>query len=398
MSAEPPISLLVAGGGPAGLAAATAYRRAGGAGRVRIVSADDRAPYFRPSLTKEYLRGEADEKELALEGTDHYAERAIELALRRVVTKIEPAVRRVTLDNGEHLTYESLVVATGSRPHVPPIDGATDPGVHILRSFAEGNRLRETAETARRAVVVGSGFIGCEAAASLSANGLDVIVVSAEEKPQEERIGSQAADRVARWLADSGVEMIGGVSLKGIENGRQVVLEDSRRLTADLVLIAVGIEPQAQLVDAAGGVVVNGRIAVDERMRSTLPGIYAAGDVAFAQNPSAGRRLKVEHWGEALAMGEVAGSTAAGMDARWDQAPGFWTQIGKQALKYTGWGDGHDEIRFVEHDDAAFTAWYGLDGTTVGVLTHDADDDFDRGRELVEQAVPIADAAGPSRP
>lgn len=97
-------------------------------------------------------------------------------------------------------------------------------------------------------------------------------------------------------------------------------------------------------------------------------------------------------------MGEVAGSTAAGMDATWDQAPGFWTQIGKQTLKYTGWGDGHDEIRFVEHDDAAFTAWYGLDGTTVGVLTHDADDDFDRGRELVEQSAPIADAARPRRP
>ncbi len=397
MSDVPSISLLVAGGGPAALAAATAYRSAGGAGQVRIVSADDRAPYFRPSLTKEYLRGEADEQELELEQAEHYAQRSIELTLSRVVTAIEPMSHRVTLDNSEHLTYESLVVATGSRPLVPPIDGATDPRVRVLRSFTEGRRLRAAAETARRAVVVGSGFIGCEAAASLAANGLDVTVVSTEAKPQEARIGSSAADRVARWLADAGVEPIGGAAVKAIDNGRDVLLEDGRRLTADLVLVAAGIEPQAQLVEAAGGIVENGRVAVDERMRSSLPDVYAAGDVAFAHNPSAGRRLKVEHWGEALAMGDVAGSTAAGREARWDQAPGFWTQIGKHTLKYAGWGDGHDDIRFVEHDNGAFTAWYGLNGVTVGVLTHDADDDFDRGSELVQQSAPFADAVRPTR-
>jgi NADPH-dependent 2,4-dienoyl-CoA reductase/sulfur reductase-like enzyme len=391
MSGRPSIALVVVGGGPAGLAAATSYRTAGGEGLVRIVSADDRAPYFRPSLTKEYLRGEAGEKDVTLHQTAHYAEHAIELTLSRAVTALDPVGRTITLDTGERLEYGALVVATGSRPVIPPIDGATHPDVLLLRSFAEGHRLRRAAETAKRAVVVGSGFIGCEAAASLASRGLEVTMVSAEPKPQQERIGSQAADRVARWLGEAGVDVVGGVAVHSIEHGQRVVLDDGRAMTADLILMAAGIEPQSRLVADAGGVIADHRVVVDERMRSTLPGVYAAGDIALAHNVAAGRRLMVEHWGEAEAMGEVAGATAAGADASWDHAPGFWTQIGDQTLKYAGWGDGKDTARFVEHDDSAFTVWYGLNATVVGVLTHDADDDYDRGRELVERSAPFDD-------
>jgi 3-phenylpropionate/trans-cinnamate dioxygenase ferredoxin reductase component len=389
MSGERPIALLVVGGGPAGLAAATAYRMAGGDGRVRIVSADDHAPYFRPSLTKEYLRGEAGDQDMPLQQTAHYVEHALELTLSRAVTALDPVARTVTLDTGERLEYGDLVVATGSRPVVPAIDGAAHPGVLVLRSFAEGRRLRQAAEAAKRAVVVGSGFIGCEAAASLASRGVDVTVMSTEPRPQEQRIGPQAADRLAGWLEDAGVEVVGGVSVRAIEHAQRVVLDDRRAITADLILLATGIEPQSQLVADAGGAVVDQRVVVDERMRSTLPGVYAVGDIALAHNVSAGRSLKVEHWGEAEAMGEVAGTTAAGGDATWDHAPGFWTQIGRQTLKYAGWGDGQDAVRFVEHDDGAFTAWYGLDGKVVGALTHDADGDYDRGRELVERSAPF---------
>ena len=132
-------------------------------------------------------------------------------------------------------------------------------------------------------------------------------------------------------------------------------------------------------------------MVVDERMRTDQPGLLAAGDVAYARNAAAGRHLVVEHWGEALAMGTVAGTTAAGGNTRWAQAPGFWSMIGDHALKYVAWGDGYQQAQLIDHGGGAFTVWYSTEGVTVGVATHQADNDYERGRELVEQAKPLPD-------
>jgi 3-phenylpropionate/trans-cinnamate dioxygenase ferredoxin reductase subunit len=367
-----------------------------GSGRVCIVSADSRAPYFRPSLTKDYLRGEADADDLALEADDHYDKLAIELVLPRSVVALDPEEHTVSLETGEQLTYEIVVVATGSRPAVPPIDGADHPDVRLLRAFAEGHRLRSASATAKRVIVIGSGFIGCEAAASLAARGLEVSIVSTESNPQQQRIGSPAAGRISAWLAEAAVEFIGDAAVHAIERGQQVVLDNGRTLVADMVVLATGVEPQTQFINQAAIEFEDDRIPVNAQMRSDLPDLYAVGDVAFAYNDAAGRRLKVEHWGEAEAMGEVAGRSAAGQSAAWSQAPGFWTQIGRHELKYVGWGDGYDAMRFVEHPGGGFTAWYGLAGSTVGVLTYEADEDYERGCDLVEQSAPFEQVAGES--
>ena len=160
-------------------------------------------------------------------------------------------------------------------------------------------------------------------------------------------------------------------------------------IDADLVLFAVGVRPRAELAEAAGLELEGGRIVTDERLCTSAPGVYAAGDVALARNAAAGRRLPVEHWGEALNHGAVAGTQAAGGDAVWDAAPGFWSTIGERTLKHVAWGDGFDEARMVVHAGGAFTVWYGSGGTTVGVLTHERDEDYERGRELVEQGRPL---------
>ncbi len=381
--------LVVVGGGPAAFAAAAAYREAGGGGHVRVVSADNDPPYNRPSLTKDYLRGEAEEVELSLEAPAFYAEREIELTLSTCVERLHSGRHTVDLSSGRSLEYETCILATGSKPATLPVPGGDDPSVHRMRFLTQARRLRGVVEEASSAVVVGSGFIGCEAASSLARRGLTVTMVSTEELPQLARLGREAAERIAQWLVEGGVRLVGGVEVESIRDGSRVDCADGTHHVGDVVLTAVGIEPQSGIATDAGLDVEHGRVVVDEHMRASAPDVFAAGDVAFARNGAAGRHLVVEHWGEALAMGEVAGKVAAGASSSWAQAPGFWSEIGRHSLKYSAWGDGYDDARFVAHDGDAFTVWYGSGGITVGVLTHETDADYEHGMSLVSAGRPL---------
>ena len=376
-------ALLVVGGGPAGLAAATAFREHGGEGPVVLVSDDDTPPYLRPPLSKEYLRGELGEADLPLQDRSAYDERDVTLRLDTMVTALSVDDGRALLSDGGHVTFDRCVLATGNAPAPIGVPGGDDPRVAYLRSLADARRLRRAAGPVRSAVVVGSGFIGCEAAVSLARRGPAVTVCSAEQLPQERRLGADVGRHVRGWLAGERVRFSGGAEVTGIEEGRRVHLRGQSPLDADLVLVAAGAEPRSTLAVAAGVPTERGRVVVDEHMRSGLPGLLAAGDVAFARNASAGRHLAVEHWGDAEAMGAVAGTTAAGAGASWDATPGFWTVIGDHTLKYAAWGDGHDRAELVEHGGGAFTAWYWSGEVLVGVATHEADEDYERGTELV---------------
>lgn len=381
--------LLVVGGGPAGHSAAVAYREAGGTGPVRLVSGDARPPYERPPLSKGFLRGDVDTDELALESADFYADHDIEVIVSTHVTSLDPIRRSVTTDAGDEWSYDTCVLATGSLPGLLPVEGGDHPDVLRLRMHGQAEELRRRAESAQTAVVVGSGFIGCEAAASLSMRGLVVTLVTNETAPQAARLGPDAARRIAGFLDDLSVRLVTDADITSVVEGHTVTLADGSRHRADLVLTAVGVEPQAQLADHAGLGIDRGRVVVDAKMRTVVPGLFAAGDVACARHRIADRALVVEHWGEALAMGEIAGTNAAGGDAEWTGVPGFWSEIGDEMLKYAAWGDGFDTARFIGHGDSAFTVWYESAGVCVGVLTHDADDDYDRGTTLVEQGSPI---------
>lgn len=381
--------LLVVGGGPAALAAATAYRDHRGRGAVLLVSNDDVAPYARPPLSKEFLRGADD-----ADGTDDlhlapamtYPDQGITLRLGQAVTDLDAHRRTATLSTGDRVTYGDCVLATGSSPRRLDVPGAAD--ALVLRTLADAVALRSTATAARSAVVVGTGFIGCEAAASLRARGLAVTLVGRERFPQQTRLGPEVGARIAGWLEADGVVLRGEADVAAVEHG--VRLADGTTVGADLVLLASGVEPQATLAAAAGAEVVEGRVAVDAQLRASVPHLFAAGDVAFAHNATAGRRLTVEHWGEAESMGAIAGTVAAGGDAAWDTVPGFWSEIGDRTLKYAAWGDGFAQVQVVDHGGGAFTAWYADDaGRTVGVLTHDADEDYERGATLVAEAAPL---------
>ncbi|HWF36837.1 MAG TPA: FAD-dependent oxidoreductase [Solirubrobacteraceae bacterium] len=380
-----PGRLVIVGGGPAGLAAARGYREAGGEGAVTLIGAEPHLPYQRPPLTKEFLRGELARGELALEETSWFAEHSVELRLGTPAQAIDPARGEVRLGDGEVVGADACVLATGSRPQRLPVPGADDEDVLEIRVLTDSERLIERARNAARAVVIGSGFIGCEAAASLAMRGLAVTLVTVDPVPQADRLGMAAGSRIAGWLREAGVTLMLDSGVEAIEDARRVHVAGGPEVDADIVLLATGVVPNGELAGAIGLELHDGAVPVDASMRSESPFLSAAGDVAWALNATAGRRLRVEHWGDALAQGEIAGRAVAGEDARWDEVPGFWSTIGSHTLKYAAWGDGFDEDRLIDHGQGAFTVWYARAGVAVGVLTHERDEDYERGRELIAQ-------------
>ena len=407
----------IVGAGPAGLATARAYREHGGAGEVALIGAEPRLPHRRPPLTKEFLRGELDARELPIEQREWFDEQDVQLHLGRRVSAIDP--RRGTLElageaeSGTHVTElraDAIVLATGSQPLRPDIPGLDDDAVMTMRTVPDSVELavraRAVAEqmtdgrraSAKPLLVIGTGFIGCEIAASLALMGVRVTMIGQEPRPQQARLGEQVGERIAGWLAELGVELIAGAEVSAVHEGRTVELEDGRRIEASSIVLGMGVSPRADLARAAGLPLREGAVLVDGSMRvgqasragEAQCAVFAVGDVACAYNARAGRHLRVEHWGDALGQGEVAGGALAGGAAAWDSVPGFWSTIGEHTLKYAAWGDGHDDARFEQHDDGAFTVWYSREGALVGVLAHERDEDYARGRELIGAGAGIA--------
>ncbi len=376
--------LLVLGGGPAGLSAARAYRAAGGPGAVGIVTDEHRVPYNRPPLTKELLRGESSEDELPIEEESWLDEHDVDLVSGRAVT-LDPEARTVGLSGGRELGYRTCVLATGAEPTRLPVPGADHPAVRVIRTLDHVRELTSRLRPGDAVVVIGSGFIGCEIAASLRRRGHSVTLIADEQQPNAARLGLEAAEHIHRWLDEEGVNVHLGTAVEEIarRNGAFEVLAGPVRARAAIVVMAAGVAPRGELAAAAGIELRDGALPASSAMRTAKDGLYTAGDVAFAVNARAARPLRIEHWGDALGQGEVAGRNAAGERVEWEAVPGFWSTIGNRTLKYAAWGDGFDQARLERHRAGAFTAWYGREGKLVGVLAHDADEDYERGRSLI---------------
>ncbi|OBG73785.1 MULTISPECIES: NAD(P)/FAD-dependent oxidoreductase [unclassified Mycobacterium] len=373
--------LIIVGSGPAGVAAAEAFREHDAHTPVRILSADTDLPYARPPLSKEYLRGETDDVELHPAGW--FAEQAIHFEPGAAVDRLDVGERAVYAA-GRRYGFDALVLACGAAPSAPPVPGGER--ALLLRSLADARALRGATGGAASAVVIGSGFIGCEAAASLAGRGVSTTLVAPSRLPQERRLGPQAAERLRDLITAAGARHVGGARVQEITDAG-VRLDNGVTIDCDLVLAATGVAPQSGLAAAAGLEVRESRIVVGADMATAAPGIYAAGDVALATNATAGRPVAVEHWQDAVDQGTVAGARAAGRDAKWDAVPGFWTTIGDATLKYHAWGDGYERSRLQERGDG-FTVWYDSGNTLVGVLTFNADDDYDLGERLIAERRP----------
>jgi NADPH-dependent 2,4-dienoyl-CoA reductase/sulfur reductase-like enzyme len=376
--------IVIVGGGPAALSTARSYREAGGEAAVELVTAEPHLPYERPPLTKELLRGESEPAELPIEDERWFAAHDVVVRRGAVAGALDRAARRVTLEDGEQLGFDACVLATGSEPQRPPVDGARDPRLHTVRTVDDALALRATATPGTRAIVVGAGFIACEAAASLAMRGVDVALAAPEDLPQASRLGERAGERIAGWLRAAGVDLRLAADVEAIEPAWTVRLAGGAALQADAVLLATGVAPRGALAQAAGLALEDGALPVDAAMRSADPAVLAVGDVAAAHHARAGRRLRVEHWGDALAHGEIAGRTLAGDDAAWTSAPGFWSTIGTRTLKHSAWGDGFDEAHVVADEPERLVVRYMRSGSLAGVLAFGDDDAYAEGKAALE--------------
>ena len=365
---SPPASVVIVGGGASGFAAAETLRREGYQGPVTLLSADESAPYDRPNLSKDYLAGTAQAEWMPLRAPEWYDEARVKLLLGKRVAGIAPGERRVRLDGGDSLEYGALLLATGASPVRIDLPGGDLPHVHYLRTMRDSDSIIENAKRARRAVVVGASFIGLEVAASLTTRGLSVDVVAPEEIPMQRVLGPELGGFVRSLHEQHGVRFNMGQTLTGIAEG-SVTLKDGSRLEADLVVLGVGVRPNVQLAEEAGLSLDKG-VLVDEYLRTSAEGIWAAGDIARWPDRYSGERIRVEHWVVAERQGQTAARNILGRNERFAAAPFFWSQHYDVAINYVGYASSWDEVSVVGSiGDRDCLVAYRKGGKTLAVAT-----------------------------
>jgi len=343
----------IVGAGLAGARAAETLRAEGFDGRVVLFGAEAHLPYERPALSKGYLQGTADAP--FVHPAEWYAEQDVDLRLGTRVTALDPAAHEVETADGDRLRYTKLLLTTGSSVR-RLADAVT------LRTLDDSDRLRAALRPGARVVIVGAGWIGLEVAAAARVAGAEVTVLEQAPAPLLAALGPEMAAVFARLHVEHGVDLRCGVTVRAVKS--DAVLLDDETLPADLVVAGIGVTPDVDLARAAGLAVDNG-VVVDEHLRSSAPDVWAAGDVANAYHPFAGRHVRVEHWANALHQPVVAAQAMLGKDAVYDRLPYFFTDQYDLGMEYTGFGGGEVVVR---GDEREFVAFWLRDGRLTAAM------------------------------
>src|SRR5215204_394086 len=384
-SARDSRQFVIIGAGAAGYAAVQTLREESFHGNVVMITREDRAPYDRPNLSKDYLQGHAEPEWMPLRGEDFFKEHDIDLVLNREVSHVDARTKMITFESGETMDYDALLVATGGAPVRLNIPGADLKNVCVLRSFADADSIMEAAAHSRRAVVVGASFIGMEAASSLRERGLEVTVIAPSQEPFETTLGTEVGALFRRVHETHGVRFqLGNIvyRFEGSHKVEAVTLDNGEQIETDMVVVGVGVRPVTQFLD---GVELDhaGAVVVDSRLRAA-DGLYAAGDIVSFPDPRAGGHVRIEHWRTAQQQGRTAARNMLGRNVTFDAVPFFWTRQFDAGLLYVGHAPAWDEIIYsgdiASHE---FLAFFVKDNRVLAVAGMNRDREMAAAEELL---------------
>jgi len=367
-----PRTFLIVGAGAAGNAAAETLRREGFAGRIVMITMENDQPYDRPNLSKDFVTGEAKPEWLPLRSPKFYTNQKIEVLTKTKVTSLDPSGKTVTLQSGETLSFDKALIATGGTPRISDIPGADGEGCFNLRSLSDARSIVEAATGAKRAVLVGSGFIGLELASSLCTRGLGVDVVSREALPLAHIVG----ERIARYLKgrheQKNVTFHMGSTvarISGAKGAKTIVLSGGGSLNADFVVFGLGVQPALDFL-ARSDLVQDKGVPVNSRLETKYPDILAAGDIAIVPNPAGGDAQRIEHWCVAERQGQHSARSMLGSTAAYDEVPFFWTRQTGISLKYVGYARAWSEIAVRgDVEKGKFLAGFYSEGTLLAAAS-----------------------------
>jgi 3-phenylpropionate/trans-cinnamate dioxygenase ferredoxin reductase component len=366
-------TMVIVGASLAGARAAQTLRDEGFSGPVILIGEEDETPYERPPLSKDYLMGKHGREKLYVQPREWYGEHDVDLRLGTRVTELDPAAHEIVLSGGERIGYSRLLLATGSSPRRLPLPGADLGGVLYLRNVGDSDLMKDAFANAERVAVIGAGWIGLETAAAARLAGAEVTVLEMADLPLLRVLGREVAEVFARLHEQNGVDLRFGVQVAEITPSSQgsaggVRLADGTQIDADVVIVGIGITPNVQLASAAGLTVDNGVVA-DERLRTSDPHVFAAGDVANAFHPLFGKHIRVEHWANARHQPVAAAKAMLGSDVSYDRVPYFYTDQYDLGMEYAGYVEPGEYAAVVFRGDVPgreFVAfWLGDDGRVL---------------------------------
>jgi 3-phenylpropionate/trans-cinnamate dioxygenase ferredoxin reductase subunit len=385
-------TFIIVGASLAGAKAAETLRSEGFDGRVVLVGEETERPYERPLLSKQYLLGDKPADKLYVHDEGFYADKGIELMTGTRVDTVDPGAHVVTLAEGRRIPYNRLLLATGAEPRVLPLKGADLAGVRYLREKGDSDSLRSAITSANRVVVIGSGWIGSEVAACARQLGADVAIIGPEAVPLERVLGLDiggvyrdlhAEHEVELHLSTQIEEIVGNGSVQGVRTTNGDVIE------GDLVVVGIGVTPRDKLAREAGLTIENG-IVVDEFLRTSAPDIFAAGDVASTWNPRYNKRIRVEHWANALNQGPAAARNMLGQEAAYTKLPYFFSDQYDLGMEYNGYATDWDRV-VVRGDTIGreFLAFWLKDGRVLAGMNANIWDAGDDIKALIESSAKV---------
>jgi 3-phenylpropionate/trans-cinnamate dioxygenase ferredoxin reductase subunit len=388
--------IVIVGASLAGAKAAQELRDRGFGGEITLIGSESERPYERPPLSKDYLRGESERDKAYVHPAEFYDDNAIELLTETTVTRVDARGSRVLLDDGRELVYDRLLLTTGAEPRRISIPGAELEGIHYLRTLADCDAIRPRLDAGGRLAVVGGGWIGTEVAASARQRGLEVSVIDPLPLPYERILGPEIGDFYRDVHVQHGVAMLLGAEVEAFEGDsavRRVRTGDGTKIECDFAVVAVGVVPRTDLAHQAGLDVDNG-VVVNERLVSSTPNIFAAGDVANAWHPFYEERIRVEHWANALNQGPAAARSMLGDEAGYARLPYFYSDQYDVGMEYSGYTTDWDEVVFRgDRAGGEFIAFWLKAGQVVAGMNVNVWDVNDQLQALIRSRQPVDPAA-----